>query len=88
MFASNANPKLLPAARAAQEVPCPLVSPLSVPPIPIALFMVYASGIATVPTDENDPDLFDVFSHHSWAAVVAIPTLPSAFVYVRLLELK
>ena len=59
-----------------------------VPPTPNAFGSVYEDGIATVPTDENAPDLDDEFSHHAWADVVVIPILPSGRVYVRLLELK
>ena len=52
------------------------------PPIPKEFATVYPSGIATVPTDEKDPERLLEFSHHECAEAVVIPMRPSGFVYV------
>ena len=63
IFDSKARPKFLPAASPAHPVPCELVIVCDVPPIPNEFATVYESGIATVPTDEKEPERLLEFSH-------------------------
>src|SRR5210317_1735864 len=84
MFALNARPKFLPAARDAQAVPCPLVRALEpLVPIPMDPLLVYPVGITTSGRVLNSVDLALLSSHHASAEAVVIPVDPSSNVIVN-----